>query len=272
MTTRSGSPRERIRRPLDVGLDDVAAVDALLDAVPHLADEHRRVGAQRGSGSVPDRSEGSRAPRRGSPREDTAHGGHVGAMSDALIGTRWSRRSVGPPHGGFSRVTTATVLSDVSGIGPVRCARRRDAHGRCDGRRLPSGTAGWDPWLDRTRRPRCGVRAAIPHATDVPRCDRRVHEAGDEREADLSRGLQGKRPGILRRSADRRVDGRVRRRLRQHVHIRHEPRIRPGQDPRPGSRREGQGLHQVRSRGVADHQGLRRRVFVRPVQDSRRSR
>ena len=42
VTRRSGSPRTRMSSPGRVGLDDVAAMDALLDPVAHLADEDRR--------------------------------------------------------------------------------------------------------------------------------------------------------------------------------------------------------------------------------------
>ena len=42
LTTCSGSPSARTHPPGDVDLDDVAPVDALLDPVADLADEHRR--------------------------------------------------------------------------------------------------------------------------------------------------------------------------------------------------------------------------------------
>ena len=60
VTSRSGSPSWRMTPSVDVDLDDVAPMDALLDAVAHLPDEDRRDDpAARGRAGVPTLDQGA---------------------------------------------------------------------------------------------------------------------------------------------------------------------------------------------------------------------
>ena len=88
---RSGSPSWLMQLAVDVGLDDVAAVDALLDPVAHLAHEDRGLGTGatlRARPAVPGRIA---LGGGGHSREDTAEGSR-GSVDQLPAGGRSSRQ------------------------------------------------------------------------------------------------------------------------------------------------------------------------------------
>ena len=153
--TRSGSPRPRIRRAVDIDLDDVAAVDALLDPAAHLADEDR------GRPAGPGAPRGGRA-RRG---DGAAAGAAVGRRDlDGRHGpARIARRSrpgspaIGPRDAEDD--TAGSTANDVSralerAIRPVEPAADATLHGRGRaGRSLGRGCDAADARRRAGRRP-----------------------------------------------------------------------------------------------------------------------
>src|SRR5262249_58248657 len=100
-----GAPQREAHLPADVDLDDVAAVGALLDAVAHLPNEHRR-------GVPASLARRASAPVRLGGRGPGGHG-REGSRADARMRTRCCRRR------STSRRTRRSCTSSAS------CATRR---------------------------------------------------------------------------------------------------------------------------------------------------
>ena len=261
VTTRSGSPSRRISRPVDVRLDDVAAVDALLDAVAELADEDGRVRSRSVTGPCP--TVPGRALRgKGHIAEHTAHG----EPRRVVYSTRWGSM-VPVARGPYARRTGSTTTGTVCAMSTDRVPRMLGVGAAMLAAVLaagclpaPSATSPAVPASSPSQG--CAVVGqAIGVAARIHRRDRRVRRAGDERQADVSRGVRRLRPRVDQPAADRRRVGRVRGRLLELVHVRLQPRLHERrQDPRPGPRGPRPWIRQVGCGRVADDQELRCRV------------